>query len=205
LNSTGEIGVFKILSESSTSSGVRRIEAVAGEPGFNFIQKNLNTFNDIQLHFKQKQSTIFEFLMSLDKNLKQKEKQLKTSNKSNGKINIDKIIDNCSYIDNIKVVIEYFENLEKKQLSSLADDIKNTTHGVSILLSNINGKSYIIMSVFKDLTNIINSNDIVKEIAKLVNGNGGGRPDFAQAGGNPIKNFKTTKKGILDILNRYIK
>lgn len=205
LNSTGEIGVFKILSESSTSSGVRRIEAVAGEPGFNYIQKNLNTFNDIQLHFKQKQSTIFEFLMSLDKNLKQKEKQLKTSNKSNGKINIDKITDNCSYIDNIKVVIEYFENLEKKQLNSLADEIKNTTHGVSILLSNINGKSYIIMSVFKDLTNIINSNNIVKEIAKLVNGNGGGRPDFAQAGGNPIKNFKTTKKGILDILNRYIK
>jgi len=53
--------------------------------------------------------------------------------------------------------------------------------------------------------NIINSRNIIKEIAKLVNGNGGGRPDFAQAGGEPIKNFKITKEGILDILNRYIK
>ncbi len=205
LNSTGEIGVFKVISESSISSGIRRIEAVAGEPGFNHIQKYLNTFYNIQLHFKQKQNTIFEFLINLDKNLKQKGKRLETSNKNNEKININKIIDNCSQMNNIKIIIEYFENLGKKELNSLSDELKNKTRGISILLSNINGKSYIIMSVFKDLTNIINSNNIVKEIAKLVNGNGGGRPDFAQAGGNPIKNFKTTKKGILDILNRYIK
>lgn len=205
LNSTGEIGIFKIISESSISSGIRRIEAVAGEPGFNYIQKNLNTFYNIQLHFKQKQNTIFEFLINLDKNLKQKGKRLETSNENNEKININKIIDNCSQMNNIKIIIEYFENLEKKELNSLSDELKNKTHGISILLSNINGKSYIIMSVFNDLTNIINSRNIIKEIAKLVNGNGGGRPDFAQAGGEPIKNFKTIKKGILDILNRYIK
>lgn len=205
LNSTGEIGVFKVISESSISSGIRRIEAVAGEPGFNHIQKYLNTFYNIQLHFKQKQNTIFEFLINLDKNLKQKGKRLETSNKNNEKININKIIDNCSQMNNIKIIIEYFENLGKKELNSLSDELKNKTRGISILLSNINGKSYIIMSVFNDLTNIINSRNIIKEIAKLVNGNGGGRPDFAQAGGEPIKNFKTTKKGILDILNRYIK
>ena len=205
LNSTGEIGIFKIISESSISSGIRRIEAVAGEPGFNYIQKNLNTFYNIQSHFKQKENTIFEFLINLDKNLKQKGKRLETSNKNNEKININKIIDNCSQINNIKIIIEYFENLGKQELNSLSDELKNKTHGISILLSNINGKSYIIMSVFNDLTNIINSRNIIKEIAKLVNGNGGGRPDFAQAGGEPIKNFKTIKKGILDILNRYIK
>lgn len=205
LNSTGEIGIFKIITESSISSGIRRIEAVAGEPGFNYIQKNLNTFSNIQLHFKQKQNTIFEFLINLDKNLKQKGKQLETSSKNNEKININKIIDDCSQMNNIKIIIEYFENLGKKELNSLSDELKNKTHGISILLSNINGKSYITMSVFNDLTNIINSRNIIKEIAKLVNGNGGGRPDFAQAGGEPIKNFKITKEGILDILNRYIK
>jgi len=205
LNSTGEIGIFKIISESSISSGIRRIEAVAGEPGFNYIQKNLNTFYNIQSHFKQKENTIFEFLINLDKNLKQKGKRLETSNKNKKKININKIIDNCSQINNIKIIIEYFENLGKKELNSLSDELKNKTHGISILLSNTNGKSYIIMSVFNELTNIINSRNIIKEIAKLVNGNGGGRPDFAQAGGEPIKNFKTTKKSILNILNRYIK
>jgi len=205
LNSTGEIGIFKIISESSISSGIRRIEAVAGEPGFNYIQKNLNTFYNIQSHFKQKENTIFEFLINLDKNLKQKGKRLETSNKNKKKININKIIDNSSQINNIKIIIEYFENLGKKELNSLSDELKNKTHGISILLSNTNGKSYIIMSVFNELTNIINSRNIIKEIAKLVNGNGGGRPDFAQAGGEPIKNFKTTKKSILNILNRYIK
>ena len=156
LNSTGEIGIFKIITESSISSGIRRIEAVAGEPGFNYIQKNLNTFSNIQLHFKQKENTILEFLINLDKNLKQKEKQLETSSKNNEKLNINKIIDDCSQMNNIKIIIEYFENLGKKELNSLSDELKNKTHGISILLSNINGKSYITMSVFNDLTNIIN-------------------------------------------------
>ncbi len=201
---SGEIGLFKILSESSISSGIRRIEAIGGETAFLHLQKSSEILNKIQHYFGQQQNMIFEFLVEMDKTSREKEKQIRKTDEADQKKSSFKMINEGISINNVQTVIEYIDDSSRNQLRSLADEIKNKNKGISILLSNINGKSAIIVSVFKTLTNQLDARIIVKEIARLVDGNGGGRPDFAQAGGKPIKNIPHFKNDISEILKKHL-
>jgi alanyl-tRNA synthetase len=203
LHHTGQAGFFKILSESSISSGIRRIEAAAGESAYRYVQKNLTALDNIRNYFQQKQEHIFEFLVNMDKEIKQKEKQLKKEKKeSSAKIDIDSIMKNGTSIASINAITEHFEDIDRKELSALADEIKNRSRGIAVLSANINGKSAFIVSVYRDFTKQLNAGKIAKEIAKTINGNGGGRPDFAQAGGESIKDVENFKKNVTIILEK---
>ncbi len=206
LTATGQAGFFKITGESSIASGIRRIEAVAGEAGYAHVHAQLETFQHIHLHFKQKLDHTFNFLLNMENELKEKEKQLKKKSEdaTTVKIDVDEIIASGSMINSIHTVIHYFETIDRKQISTLADEIKTKTNGIAILLTNSDGKSVIIASVSKALTPGLNAGKIAKEIAIYLNGNGGGRPDFAQAGGDPIesKDFLNLKAQITDIINK---
>ena len=204
IQDTGEIGLFKIISESSISSGIRRIEAIGGETAFLFIQESLGTLNQIQHHFNQRQENLLDFLIQLDKTLKEKDKQLQKMDKVDREKESGKIIGQVQSINNIKTVVEYVEDLDHQQLRSLADKVKIKNRGISILLSNINGKSAIIVSIFENLTRKADARMLIKEIASLVDGDGGGRADFAQAGGKPIENIPKLKKNISDILRKHL-
>jgi len=205
LESSGEIGFFKIVSESSIASGIRRIEALGGEACYTYIQENLNILHDLQSHFKQSKESVYDFLLDLDKNLKEKEKELRKTKKGNQRPNFDKIITNTTLIKNIQTVVEFVNNFNRDQLRSLADEIKNKNRGISVLLSNINGKSAIIVSVFNEITTQFDARVVIKEIAELVHGDGGGRADFAQAGGKPIQDILFIKKSISNIIKKHIK
>jgi alanyl-tRNA synthetase len=204
LQNTGQIGFFKIVSESSISSGIRRVEAVAGETGYRYVRKSLGVLDDIRNYFRQKQEHIFEYLVNLDKEIKEKDKQLAKKKESGVKIDIDQMIRNGTPINAVPTITEHIENVDRKQLSALADEIKNIAKGVAVLSTNINGKSAFIVSVYRDFTGQLNAGVIVKEIAKTVNGNGGGRPDFAQAGGEIIKNVENFKKNVIIILEKLL-
>jgi alanyl-tRNA synthetase len=206
LDNTGEIGFFKIIGESSISSGVRRMEAVAGEPGCAYVLENLEIFNKIIIHFQQTQGNILDFLVNMDREIKEKEKLLKKKQhqEKNACINLDKIISAGSQIHNVHTVIEFIEALDRKQLNELADEVKRKTGGIAVLLTNMNGKSAVVVSIAKTLTSTLNAGKIIKEIAGKLEGSGGGRPDFAQAGGHPVKNFVKFKPQIVDIISRYL-
>lgn len=207
LDSTGEIGFFKIIGESSISAGVRRIEAVAGESGCAHVLENLEVFNKIITHFQQKKDTIHDYLVNMDREIKEKEKQLKKQQEQekNVRIDLDKIISAGSQINNVHTVVEYIDSLDRKQLSSLADEVKHKTGGIAVLLTNMNGKSAVVVSIAKTLTGTLNAGKIVKDIAAKLEGSGGGRPDFAQAGGHAVKNFIKFKPQIVDIISRYLR
>jgi len=209
LESTGEIGFFKILTESSIASGVRRIEAVAGEPGFAYVQENLIHFNDILAHFKQKTGHIVEYLVNLEKELKEKEKQLKKivkqEKETGANSNTDDLAAEGFQINGVQVVAALIDSVDRKRLSALADEIKTKTSGVAVLFTHIDNKSAIVVSVAPSLTKTVHAGNVVKEIAALLNGSGGGRPDFAQAGGDFIDNFLNFKNQVTDILSRYLK
>jgi alanyl-tRNA synthetase len=200
---TGEIGLFKIISESSISSGIRRIEAIGGEAAFLLIQKNSETLNQIQHHFNQSQENIFESLVKMEKTLREKEKQLRKKDAGERETQSG-AIGRIKIINDIKTVVEYVEKVDRQQLRSLADKIKNENNGISILLSNINGKSAIIVSIFKNLIRKADARTLIKEIAVLVDGDGGGRADFAQAGGKPIENISDIKNRISEILKKHL-
>jgi alanyl-tRNA synthetase len=203
IQNTGEIGLFKITTESSISSGIRRIEAIGGENAFILVQKNSEILGNIQHHFNQSQENLFDFLVQLEKTLKEKEKQMRKREVADQE-NQSESIGQINTINNIKTVVEYINKFDRQQLRSLADKIKNENHGISILFSNINGKSAIIVSVFKNLTKKADARTLIKEIAVLVEGDGGGRADFAQAGGKPIKDIPQMKKVISDILKKHL-
>jgi alanyl-tRNA synthetase len=205
LHFTGEAGCFIITNESSISSGIRRIEAIAGEPGFSFIQKNLGSLHRIQTHFRQRDEQLFEYLVRLEKSLKDLEKQRKKQKEIEKKPDLNKIISGGILIGKVTSTIAHIENMDRKQLSSLADKVKNKTKGIAILSTNIDGKSAIIVSIPKELTDRLNANTIIKEISRYVNGNGGGRPDFAQAGGDCIEDVVNFKKNTSEIVAGYLK
>jgi alanyl-tRNA synthetase len=199
LQASGEIGFFKILTEASIASGIRRIEAVAGEPAFNYQQRTFRIYNQVLGHFGQKAEVIFDFLKNLEARLKEKEKQTKKEAPGPPQ-NIEDMIKKTLLVNNAKVIISQVEIADRQQLSDLAEAIKNRIQGIVILYANVDGKSLIVVSVFKDLTEVFNANIIVKKIAPLIKGKGGGRNDFAQAGGEAIAELEDFKNKISRVL-----
>ncbi len=185
LQASGEIGILKIIAESSISSGIRRIEALAGEAAYLHIQKSVSVFDQVLGHFNQKADGVLDFLKGLEARAKDKEKLLKKG-RSAQEMDIEGLLKNTRLIDQVQVVIASLDCTDRQQLSDLADEIKNRIRGIAVLYTNNNGKSHIVVSVFKDLTEKFNANIIIGKVAPMINGKGGGRSDFAQAGGEPI-------------------
>lgn len=204
LGHTGEAGVFKITGESSISSGIRRIEAVAGEAGFDFIRAGLGAYHKIQAHFRQKEDRLFDFLVNMEKSLKEKEKQLKKQKDAETRPDLDTLTGGAVTVGGVPTVAAHIEGLDRKQLSGLADEVTNKTKGVTVLSTNMGDKSAIIVSLDKGLTGRLNAGVLVKEIARVVNGSGGGRPDFAQAGGETITDALNFKKHTSDIITEQL-
>ncbi|MCJ7525788.1 MAG: alanine--tRNA ligase, partial [Candidatus Aminicenantes bacterium] len=195
LQASGEIGILKIIAESSISSGIRRIEALAGEAAYLHIQKSFSVLDQMLGHFNQKTDGVLAFLKSLEARAKENEKLLKKG-RSAKEMDIEGLLKNTRLIDQVQVVIASLGCTDRQQLSYLADEIKNRIRGIAVLYSNIDGKSHIVVSVFKDLTEKFNANIIISKVAPMINGKGGGRSDFAQAGGEPIADPEGLKKKI---------
>lgn len=199
LKKTGEIGYFKILSESSISSGIRRIEAVAGETGNQYITESFGALNKLESHFKQKGENLFKFLTNLEKSSKNLERSGDTV-KQAAKIDTAKISQDSYTPEGTNYSIEHLDGIERRLLSSAADELARKRGGIAVLSTNIDDKSAIVISIPKNLTKKFNASTIIKEIAALVEGNGGGRADFAQAGGIKIKNPALFKKKVEEVL-----
>jgi alanyl-tRNA synthetase len=202
LQASGEIGFFKILSEASIASGIRRIEAVAGEAAFSHQQKTFAIFNQILGHFNQKSEMLFDFLKNMEGRLKEKEKQAKKEAPALT-LNIEELIKQTLLVNNAKIIIGQVEIADRQQLVDLAETIKNRIQGIAILYANAEGKSIVVASVFKDLTAKFNANIIIKKIAPMIMGKGGGRNDFAQAGGEAIAAPDDFKEKINRLLQEY--
>ncbi len=197
LDRTGEIGLFKIISESSISSGIRRIEAVGGEKAFAYIQDGLSILNNIQSHFGQKKESLLDFFKGINEKLKLQKKDQKADAAI---IDIKDLLNNIVNNNSIMFSVEFMENIERKQLSAIADKLSTDIKGVAILFSNTEKKSMVIVSVFNDITGKWQAGTIVNKIAPLFNGKGGGRKDFAQAGGDLIDDFAVLRKKIFEVL-----
>jgi alanyl-tRNA synthetase len=132
--------------------------------------------------------------------LKKKQQQEK-----NAAIDLDRMISAGSRVNDVPTVIEFIDALDRKQLSALADEVKHKTGGIAVFLTNTDGKSAVVVSIAEALTGKLNAGKIVKDIAGKLEGSGGGRPDFAQAGGIPVQNFLKFKPQIIDIIGRYLR
>lgn len=199
LQQTGSIGFFKIISESSISSGIRRIEAVAGEAGSEYLGSIFGNIEKIESRFKQKGERLFKYLSEIDEKNRKLEKEM---NKQAGqeKTDISEIIKNKIVVNGSMFIIHHFDGMNRKMLSIVADDIKQNGKCAAILSSNDGDKSGIVISIPPNLTKKVNASTLIKQIANIVKGNGGGRSDFAQAGGERIDAPDSFRGKIMELL-----
>ena len=190
VNQTGDIGLFKIASESGIAAGVRRIEAFTGNAALNFVDGQANTLTQIASMVKSdvnNTASKVEQLIGKSKLLEKEIAQLKQKLAAQaGSDLVSQAID----INGTKVLIANLENTESKALRGMVDDLKNKMGSAIIFLATANNdKVSLIAGVTKDLTNSVKAGELVNVVAQQVGGKGGGRPDMAQAGGSEPENL----------------
>lgn len=184
VDKTGDIGLFKITSESSIASGVRRIEATTGQNAIDFIHHESNLLAQIGQLIKSDKSTVLVRIEQLLDQTKQLEKTIEQLNAQKASQQSAQLLNQCENINNKNLLIAKIDNVEAKQLRTMIDDLKNQLKSGVIILAAVNdGKINLAAGVTSDLINIVKAGELVSQLALMVGGKGGGRPDFAQAGG----------------------
>ncbi len=185
VSNTSKICMFKIISESGIASGVRRIEAITGEKVYEYINNKDAQLNNIADIIKSNKSDILNKVKNLsdeNKNLAKEVEKLKSKLASS---KLDDIINEVNNIDGINVVVKRIDGMDINNLRQLGDKIKDRLNSVLVVLGTVNdGKVNFIATTTKDLVSKgIHAGNIIREVAKVTGGGGGGRPDMAQAGG----------------------
>lgn len=187
VRNTGEIGFFKIIGETSVAAGVRRIEAVTGMKAFDEYVKMKNILDDIMLTIKVSQDQIVSRVKDLLEENKAIKKDL-DDQKSRELMKIMEDLDRYTYdINGVKLISIKISYPDINKVRELADNIKDKIKSGIVLIAAINNdKLTILCGITRDLTDRFSADKIVKEITKITGGGGGGRSDFAQAGGKDI-------------------
>ena len=186
---TGEIGLIKILKEGSVSSGVRRVEAVTGEGSLAHFRKVHQLENVVASFSSHADASPAEALkLELDKKdaeIKRLARELDQVRMKSASSTVGSVNEKIKDVSGIKVLAHRVDNLERAQLRTLIDQLRDKVgSGVVVLGSANDGKVAIIVGVTKDLTSKIQAGKVIGPVAQKVGGKGGGRPDMAEAGGN---------------------
>ncbi|ADR18738.1 alanyl-tRNA synthetase [Calditerrivibrio nitroreducens DSM 19672] len=187
VRNTGEIGFFRIIGEMSVAAGVRRIEAVTGMKAFDEYVKMKNILDDIMLTIKVSQDQIVSRVKDLLEENKAIKKDL-DDQKSRELMKMMEDLDRYTYdINGVKLISIKISYPDINKVRELADNIKDKIKSGIVLIAAINNdKLTILCGITRDLTDRFSADKIVKEITKITGGGGGGRSDFAQAGGKDI-------------------
>lgn len=181
---TGDIGLFRIISESGTAAGIRRIEAVTGEGAMATVHAQSDRLNDIAHLLKgdsqnlgDKVRAVLERTHQLEKELQQLKDQAAAQESANLS---SKAVD----LNGVKLLVSELAGIEPKMLRTMVDDLKNQLGSTVIVLATVvEGKVSLIAGVSKDVTDRVKAGELIGMVAQQVGGKGGGRPDMAQAGG----------------------
>ncbi|MDP5031869.1 alanine--tRNA ligase [Paraglaciecola sp.] len=188
--STGDIGLFKILSESGIAAGVRRIEAVTGSAALELIQKQANELSGLAAMLKTEPTSLVSRITQLLEQNKSFEKELAKLKQQLASSKGSDLLTNVADINGVKVLVAHLHEVESKALRGMVDEFKNQLGSAVIVLGVAEqSKVSLIVGVTQDLTSKVKAGELVNYIAQQVGGKGGGRPDMAQAGGNQPENL----------------
>ena len=182
---TGDIGVFKITSEGGVASGIRRIEAVSGKGALEWIDSNQRALGDVAGVLRTQPDKAMAKVDALLKRSKQLEKSLATAKQALVTGQAADYTENVEEIDGIKVLATRMDGADAKTLRDAVDRFKDKLQSAVVVVGSVeDGKVRLAAGVTKDNISRIKAGDVIKPVAEQVGGKGGGRPDFAQAGGN---------------------
>ena len=205
VRATGDIGLFKILSESGIASGVRRIEALTGRPAFEYIQTISLREAEIAVLLNapaEEITTKISNLLSSQKNLEKQVADLSTRLASS---DLDELFKGAVVVAGVRVIAAEIPLDSAKTLREVGDKIRDGLEsGVAVLGGVVKDKVMLLAIVTKDLTTKISAGDVIGRVATIVGGKGGGRADMAQAGGTMVDKLgeaiRSVQKHIADIL-----
>lgn len=186
----GDIGLFKIVSESGIAAGVRRIEAVTGAEAIAYVSEQEQQLADVAALVKGDSASVLEKVTALLEKSKGLEKQVAQLNDKLASAAGASLLDSVVEINGVKLLVANVEGTESKALRGMVDDLKNKIGSGVIALGVASGdKVSLIAGVTKDLTGKVKAGELVNHMAGQVGGKGGGRPDMAQAGGSEPQNL----------------
>ncbi|HID44746.1 MAG TPA: alanine--tRNA ligase [Chromatiaceae bacterium] len=185
VKAVGDIGLFKIVSESGIASGVRRIEAVTGERALQWVEQAEARLQHIASLVKSGQDDMEEKVHSLVEKARQQEKEIARLKAKLASAAGSDLASQAMVIGDTKVLAATLEGADVKTLRETLDQLKNKLGSAVIVLSAVqDGKVSLVAGVTKDRTDKVKAGELVKMVAEQVGGKGGGRPDMAQAGGS---------------------
>jgi alanyl-tRNA synthetase len=203
VHATGEIGMFKIISESGIAAGMRRIEAVTGEGALNYAQEMDGLLAEIQAVLNSPRKEIVQHIEKLRLQLEEAEKENRAARRSLARLKTGPEEGQARKIKDISVLAQRVEGLTMEELRDMADSFKQKMGtGVVVLGAAAEGRAYLVVSVSKDLVQRISAEAVIKEIAPLIGGGGGGRPDFAQAGGKKAGSLQAALEKSFTVIER---
>jgi len=198
---TGEIGYFKIISESSVSAGVRRVEAVAGEAAVNFVHELERERWRLAARLKASPAEFEKRLEGVLKQVKELQQEVESLRRQLTRGGLEGLLEKAEEINGVKVLAARVEAKDAKTLREMGDFLRDRLgSGVVILATAADGKAQLLAMVTRDLASKLHAGKIIQELAPLVGGRGGGRPEMAQGGGPRVEGLKEALKKAREIV-----
>jgi alanyl-tRNA synthetase len=196
---SGDIGVFKIVSESGVAAGIRRIEAVTGDVALEYIQREEETLQEAAAALKTQPQEVTQKIAQILEDVKHLEKELARLKSKLAASRGDELADSAQTVKGVKVLAAEIEGADAKALRETVDKLKDKLKTAAIVLaSREGGKATLIAGVTADLTDRIKAGELVNFVAAQCGGKGGGRPDMAQAGGTQPETLPAALASVAD-------
>lgn len=184
---TGDIGLFRIISESGTAAGIRRIEAITGITAIESVHEQSDLISLVAQVLKSDGTNLVERIKTVQEKYRLLEKELQQLKDQQAAQESSSLGGQAKNVKGIKLLVRELNGVEPKMLRTMVDDLKNQLGSAIIVLSTISdGKVSLIVGVTKDLTAKVKAGELISFVAQQIGGKGGGRPDMAQAGGTDI-------------------
>ena len=201
VNRTGDIGLFKIVSETGVASGIRRIEALTGEAAQEWLSSHKTMLDRVAAILKSSEDQVDTKVEQLLLKNKELEKELSRSKQRMFGENNDDILSEVTENNGKNILVKRLDGFNANDLRTAVDRYKDKLKSAIVVLGALEeGKAKIAVGVTKDNTELVHAGELIKKIAQVVGGKGGGRPDFAQAGGPEAKKLDDALKLAKDLI-----
>lgn len=207
VSNSGELGLFKIISESSVAAGVRRITAYTGINIIKYINQNEQMINFVASTLKTGVGEIDSRISALVNEVKEKDKEIQKLNAELTKLKSADVFSKPVDVDGLELYVAKIEGTTPDALRSMGDDIKNKGDNVVALIAGVNGEKANLVAVCgkNAIAKGVKAGDLVREIAKLAGGGGGGRPDSAMAGAKDLSKLDSAVSAVEETVRSMIK
>ena len=195
---TGDIGLFVIISEAATASGIRRIEALTGRYALEWVQAKRTTTRHLSQELSVPELELVAKVSQVLMNQKQQQRTIHDLQRASLGQQVDALSAQAVSVSNVQVLSQVVCDIDRSALRDLLDQLRSRFSTYAIVLALVvEGKIHIVAGVSQDLTKTFKAGDLLKHVAQQVGGKGGGRPDFAQGGGDQPEHLNTALQSVM--------